>query len=576
MTAGWAETTPPNKAEEKNAPAALTEELRPEINQAEIFAAPPLKHIDYDKIFTQSVSLDLRDMDIVDVLKFLSLKGQFNIAVSKAIAGRITLVMKEVTIGDALDIILRANNLAYNRLRNVVYIMTAEEYFNVYGKKFNDLTEVQIINLKYAKPSYVLAALDSLKSNVGKIVIDEDTGSVVLIDTKENLEKMVNTIREIDKRVETKTYKLQYALAKDVAAQLKARLDAKSVGMIQADERSNQLIISALPDRMDEVQMLIKELDAATKAVRVDMRILQLTLNPKLLEDRGINWSNPFGNMPRYLKAMNVVQSFPITSTDITANTGLGSVTYGKQDPELLQLEISALRQVTTTRVIASPRIVAVNNQEANIHIGDTIPYVTTTTTGSGDTATVSESVNFIDVGIKIKLTPIINDDGYITMKIKPEISSKTGVVYTPKYKAEIPKINTTSVETNVIIKDENTVIIGGLKQIQNSSEKKGLPHLMDVPMLGQLFRHDSTSLSDTEIVIIVTPHIVSGVYKGESSMNEKTEIHGDQDSVTTLSPSMMIKADKTIKTEGDEAANSEAGGQELNRSRREEFTKNE
>lgn len=476
-------------------------------------------------LLSQNISLDLREMDIIDVLKFLSLKGKFNLAISKSISGSVTLVMKEVTISDALDIVLRANNLAYNRVDNIFYIMTAEEYLSTYGKKFNDATDVRIISLKYAKPSYVLAALDNMKSNVGKIVIDEDTGSVVLIDTKENLRKMMEVLDLMDKKIETRTYKLQYAVAKDIAAQLKLRLDSKSVGSIQADDRSNQLVISAFPERLKEVEQIIKSLDSSTKAVLIEVRILQIILNPQ--DDFGINWSNPLGNLSekyRYVKNLDIQQNFPISST-ISALGTVGSLTYGKLDPDLLQLEISALKQVVSSRVIARPRLMVTNNQEANIHIGDTIPYVTSTTTGTGDTATISEQINFIDVGIKLKVTPTINDDGYVTMKIRPEISSRTKDIETPQ-KALIPQVNTTFVETNAIVQDGCTVIIGGLKQLTNKSSKSGLPYLMDMPVVGHAFKNESKNFNDTEMVIFLTPHIISGPH---DVLEEKNDIHQDK-----------------------------------------------
>ena len=476
-------------------------------------------------LLSQNISLDLRDMDIIDVLKFLSLKGKFNVAISKSISGTVTLVMKEVSISDALDIILRANNLAYNRIDNIFYIMTAEEYLSTYGKKFNDATDVRIVTLKYAKPSYVLATLDNLKSNVGKIVIDEDTGSVVLIDTKENLRKMTDVLANMDKKIVTKTYKLQYAVAKDIAAQLKQRLDSKSVGSIQADDRSNQLVISAFPERLKEAEDIIKNLDSPTKAVLIEVRILQITLNPSY--DYGINWSNPLGNLSqkfRYYKNLGVQQTFPISSTLSTLGT-LGSITYGKLDPDFLQLQISALKQVANSRVIARPRLMVTNNQEANIHIGDTIPYVTSTTTGTGDTATVSEQINFIDVGIKLKVTPTINDDGFVTMKIRPEISSRTKDIETPK-KALIPQVNTTFVETTAIVQDGCTVIIGGLKQLTNTKNKQGLPYLMDAPVIGNLFKNESKNLSDVETAIFLTPHIVSGA---QDVLDDKGDVHQDK-----------------------------------------------
>ena len=471
----------------------------------------------------QEISLDLRDMDIIDVLKFLSLKGKFNLAISKTVAGRVTLAMKRVTIKNALDIILKANGLASYWMDNIIYVMPAEEYFNTYGKKFDDKTTVKIFNLRYAKPSYVLATLDSIKSNIGKIIIDEDTGSVVLIDTDDNLKKMVEVLTQMDTGIATTTYKLQYAAAKDIAAQLKLRLDAKSVGSIQADDRSNQVMVSALPERLKEIEKLIKELDAPTKAVLIEVRILSITLNPQY--NAGINWSNPFGQSQGAFSKINVLQAFPIASTVSSLGT-LGSVTYGAANPNMLQLNLQMLQQVLDTRTIARPRLMVTNNEEANIHIGDTIPYVTSTTTGTGDTATVSEQINFIDVGIKLKVKPTINDDGIVTMKIRPEISSRTKDVLTPKG-AAIPQVNTTFVETTAIVKDGYTVIIGGLKQLVNSDNRAGLPGLMNAPVVGDAFKNVAKSVTDTEICIFLTPHIVTG---SQNVTDQKKEILPDKD----------------------------------------------
>ncbi len=255
----------------------------------------------------------------------------------------------------------------------------------------------------------------------------------------------------------------------------------------------------------------------------IEVRILQIILNPKY--DYGIDWSNPFGNRHnRYWRNMNVKSKFPISSTVSSVGT-LGSITYGALNADFLQFNISALKQVSDSKVIARPRLTATNNQEANIHIGDTIPYVTSTTTGTGDTATVSEAINFIDVGIKLKVTPTINDDGYVTMKIRPEISSRTKDIETPQG-AEIPQVNTTFVETTAIVRDGETVIIGGLKQLTNSLSKQGIPGLMDVPIAGNLFKNEGKELKDTELVIFLTPHIVQ---KSEDAMDPQPGIREDK-----------------------------------------------
>ncbi|MFT7638124.1 MAG: type IV pilus assembly protein PilQ [Candidatus Omnitrophota bacterium] len=456
----------------------------------------------------KKISLDLRDMDIVDVLKFLSLKGDFNLAMDNRIAGRVTLVMKDVTIADALDVVLKTNHLAYHSVGDIVYVMTAEEFLSTYGKKYSDVTEVKIVSLKYAKPGYVLAALDSLKSNLGKIVIDEDSGSVVIIDTPDNLVTILDSIQKIDKPRSSEVYQLMHAKAEDLAAQLKTRLDAKALGSVQADARSNQLLVTASQETIREVWKLIKKLDKPTKAVLLEVRILKILLNPKY--DYGIEWSNPFGRSGSgTARDFNLGSTFPI-ATSVSSVGTLAALTYGLSDASLLQFKINALEQVIDTKTIATPRLMVTNNEEAQIHIGDTIPYVTSTTTGTGDTATVSEEINFIDVGIKLNVLPTINEDGTVLIKIRPEISSQTKTITTPQA-AEIPQINTTFVETTILVHDGHTVILGGLKQLVNTNNNSGVPGLMDLPFFGKFFRNDSKSLEDTEIVIFLTPHVVKG-----------------------------------------------------------------
>ncbi|MCU0666934.1 MAG: hypothetical protein MUF05_07565 [Candidatus Omnitrophica bacterium] len=473
----------------------------------------------------KKISLDLRDMNIVDVLKFLAIKGSFNIVNSKLIEGRVTLLLTNVAIADALDIILIANDLAYIKKHGIIYVMSGDEYLAMYGKKFSDNTRVKIVYLKYARPSYVLTALQNIRSAVGKIVIDEDTGTVVMIDTEEKLAEMQKAIAQMEYKTETKVITLKYAKAQVLAEQLKVKLDAKAVGNIGFDERSNQVIVTALPERMKEIEDVIKALDTKTKAVLLEMRILQVTLKPQY--DMGINWEVAFKNSKHEtLRSLDFASSFPSASTAMA--TTLGKIAVGNINFDNIAFELNALKQVSSTKLLANPRIMVVNNEEAKIHIGDTRPYVTTTTLGTGDTATTTETVNWINIGIQLLVTPTINDDGVISIKLKPEISSKIEDYLTPK-QAKIPIVNTTLVETTVLAKDGNTIIIGGLVKNDKLATRSGIPGLMSIPLVGGLFRNESDTITNSEIVIFLTPHIVTGdtelsTYQDEKIMGMKGE----------------------------------------------------
>lgn len=490
----------------------------------------------------RKITLDIRDMNMVDVIKFLSVKGEFNVVTSPSVTGRATLLLKSVAIKDALDIVVISNQLAYQIQNDIVQVMSEAEYGALFGKKFSDQTEVKIIHLNYAKPSYVLAALDGIKSNIGKIIIDEDTGSVVLIDTPKSIEEMKKAIESIELPLETYVYNLQYAKADVVAEKLKARIDANTVGSVTADERSNQLIVRAFPARRAEVETLIKSLDQETKEVLVEARVIQIVLKPQY--DVGIDWNLDFSDSEddalKRLTFKNIyLNESNLTTSDELSNI-FGKIAIGNVDVNHFSAALRALKQVSDTKILSNPRILVTNNEEAKIHIGDTVPYIISTTSGTGDNAITSEDVRFVDVGLKLNVTPTINDDGYVTMRLKPEISTVVGSIESKG--GGIPQVNKTLVETTVMVKDGTSIIMGGLKKDDKSHVKKGFPILMDIPWLSRFFSRTTDTITSTEIVIFITPHIVTGkddFNKTKGSIKPWVGYNGKQQN---------IKEDQTLK----------------------------
>ena len=459
----------------------------------------------------RKITLDVRDMNIVDVIKFLANKGEFNVVISPSVKGRVTVFLNSVSIKNALDIVIISNHLAYDIHGNIIQVMSAAEFEAMFGKRFSDKTQVSIVHLTYSKPTYVLATLDSIKSNVGKIIIDEDTGSVVMIDTPEAIAKMKKAIAEIEKPLETLVYSLQYAEADVVADKLRARIDAKAVGSITADERSNKLIIRAFPGRKKEIEDIIRQLDVVTKEVLIDTRILQIVLKPEY--DMGIDWKLDFRDSPdknlRKIEFQNIYLDKNNLSSGDNLSSTFGQIAVGNFDVDAFEMYVRALKQVSDTKMLSNPQILVTNKEEAKIHIGDTVPYIISTTSGTGDNAITSEDVRFVDVGLKLNVTPIINDEGYVTMRLRPEISSVVGTVSSQG--GGIPQVNKTDVETTVMVKDGYSIILAGLKKHDKVHTQKGFPGLMNMPVLGFMFGRKYDHFTQTEIVIFITPHIVSG-----------------------------------------------------------------
>jgi type II secretory pathway component GspD/PulD (secretin) len=474
----------------------------------------------------KSIFLDLRDINVIDVFKFLAVQGNLNIVTSKNVQGRSTLLLRDVKIKDALDILALSNQLAYETRNNILYIMTEDEYAVTHGKNFNDKKKIAIRMLKTAKPSYALATLQGVQSSIGKVIIDEDTGTIVMIDIPEKLIQMNSILDNVEKNLQTKVIKLQFAKADDVAAQLKPQIEGKGVGTVIADMRSNQIVLSAYPDRLEGAVKLVEALDKQTKGVLIEARILQLTLSPKF--EFGIDWSKKF--------PVNNANNFKLTSlfnnTQVTDPTAAdaGTSSFGRiavgEIGDSFYLRLKAMKEIENTKILATPRLMILDRQEAKINIGDRIPYVVSTTTmpSSGGDPGISQDIRFIDVGLSLIVTPIINDDGFVTMKIRPEISSKVGDIaaYAGVIRGEgltadkeisnqIPIVNSTSVESTVIVRDGVSAILGGLIRDELIESNKGVPYLMDIPLFGNLFKSRDEQVKKTELVIIITPHIVTG-----------------------------------------------------------------
>ncbi|MCK4881776.1 MAG: type II and III secretion system protein, partial [Candidatus Omnitrophica bacterium] len=161
-------------------------------------------------------------------------------------------------------------------------------------------------------------------------------------------------------------------------------------------------------------------------------------------------------------------------------------------------------------KLLSNPKLAVVNNQEARIHVGRKEAYITTTTTSGSTTTTTAEDVNFVDVGIQLSVTPTINADGFVTMKIKPEVSSVVDVLITPSGN-QIPIIDTSLAETTVMVEDNATIIIGGLRRDEETENSERIPLLGDIPWFGNLFKSQTKNTERSELLVMITPHIVDG-----------------------------------------------------------------
>jgi len=459
-----------------------------------------------DRSGRRAVSLDLRGIEITELLKVLSKKLGKNIIASKNVTGRVNLFLDDISYEDVLDIVMISQGLAYEEQeKNVIIVMTEAEYESLYGRKFNEKRKMITLKLRHAEPQMVFNALNNLKSNIGKIILDEVTGTMILIDIPEKLKDMKKIFDDLDSPPVTEVFELQYAQVADVKDGISSIITEGS-GSILTDERTNVLIITDLPGNMRKIKQAINVLDQETRQVFIEAAIVQITLEDDLTF--GIEWEK-------------IMKDPSIWGTVLTGSfpaTGLTSayqrITLGTLDDNQFTLAINFLNTLGDTKILSKPRIAVTNNEEATIHVGKREAIVTGTTSQSGESTITSDNVEFVDIGIKLTVVPTINRDNFITMKIKPEVSSVTSEVRTgteDEPRSIIPIITTSEAETTVKIKDGSMIMIAGLKENNTSKNVDGVPFLCDIPVLGALFSNRKDEKSQTEIVIFLTPHIIRG-----------------------------------------------------------------
>jgi len=311
----------------------------------------------------------------------------------------------------------------------------------------------------------------------------------------------------------TKIYPLNYAKAEEIKAQLDAiRTTEGRKGVISVDIRTNSLIITDTPEGLESAEKLIKELDKKLQQVMIEAKMVDVTISD--IDDLGVSWTYKEGDTAATQQSIypagvgkseqKIVQGDNLeVETKITVPTSgllfnLGRVT----DRLRLEARLAALVTKGKTKVLATPRVATLNNKEAKILIGDKVPFKTTTM-GTGGVS--QESWEFLDAGVKLTVTPTINEAKQILLKVKPEVSIP-GTVTVP---GQPPTISTREAEVTVIVNNKETLVIGGLIKETDMVTLEKVPFLGDMPLLGTLFKYRHEKKDRTELLVFLTPTIL-------------------------------------------------------------------
>jgi general secretion pathway protein D len=308
------------------------------------------------------------------------------------------------------------------------------------------------------------------------------------------------------------------------------RLAALITGEIKivADEATNALIIQAAPRDYKIIEKTVKELDLRAKQVLIEVLIAEVTLTKGL--DFGVQWT--LGHANRNRNTAGAAKSLFTTPTGSITDisqfrdfftglaAGLPGFTYSLTSGDEVFLLLDALATVTDVDILSSPNILASDNKEAKINVGDEVPIVTSEQLPVGAEQTRFRNIQYRQTGVTLTVTPHVNSKNLVTIDIKQEVSEVAAVGGTD-VEAQTPTITTRNAETTVVVQDGQTILLGGLISRNKQRVESRVPLLADIPVVGRLFKTTSDSYRRRELILLITPRVISNDEEAEKLTSE-------------------------------------------------------
>ncbi len=407
----------------------------------------------------KKVSLDFDNAEIRHVFRLLADVSEKNFIVGDDVKGNISIKLANVPWQQALDVILDTSGLVLREDGNVVTIMTKEKH--------------------KAKTKEELEAQEQLlKSQREKVKLEE---------------------------LETAVFSINYSDVANVVTLLNARKTER--GSITQDTRTNKVIATDTPQTLENMRKLVKLLDAPEKQVMIEARIVEASST--FIRSLGINWGAHFRDGSASLLGINQLDSSfgglaanSAPTTGVSGNSGAAmGISFGTLTSNMqLDLRLNAAASAGMIKIVSAPKVSTLNNKTAKITQGQQVPY----------TSSTSDKVEtkFVEAALSLEVTPHINANGTIGMKI----DAKNDSVGQATGGSTAPAINKKQATTEMLLRDGETTVIGGIYVDSDNETDEGVPYLMDIPYLGKLFRSINRTKIKTELLIFITPRILEDV----------------------------------------------------------------
>jgi len=436
---------------------------------------------DVEQRMQKHISIDVNDVPIDTVIRQLVEQADLNYIKSPNVVGNVTVTFKDVPLEEALTNILAVHNCIYVPTENVIRIITAAEMV----EKAEPLL-TKTYEIVYADAEKVVEALDKFKSPQGSVSTIKGTRHIIVTDTESKISQ-----------------------------------------------------ITALLDKIDRI----------TPQILVEARIYDITSRDKL--DLGVDWEVG--------RRTNWSGGYPINDDITVSKSGSNTYVGSNTDPFITSIfsaptaktaaategifrfgfltgrvDIDAIlraeQEITNAKLLANPRILVLDNENALFDIVTEHPYVERTISGN----TITETVKFKEVGVKLTVTPKVTRDGMIRLHILPEFGVFVERVTVAT--SNVPVVDTRKVNTIALVKDGQTVVLGGMRKKDVSKQINKIPLLGDIPLLGGLFRFEGEDTAVTELIVFITPRVIAQepvLSSDEQQSLEETEFSRPQPDTT-------------------------------------------
>lgn len=501
------------------------------------------------------ISVDYQGADLVSVLRSISFENDLNMVINDSVQGTVTLSVRNALIDDLLEAVLRANGYTYLQSGNIVEVMTTERAQETVN---TDKAVSKVFNLKTVNAGEILEDVNKLLLEGDRVIENPDNNSLTVRARRREMLAVESFIRsrdgssveEVRRNVELiRTKHLEPAAVYKILGEM----GYKIAGDIKVSETLRGLLVIADSEEVSRLKAVINKIDTPEHQVVIEARIIEVGEGNG--RDWGISWSynkdngqdnrggggdDDSGGGDGGFSPISGVDTL-IDASNISNGISVGLGLLGNDQFTAIYRNIVTDK---STEILARPTITTLNNKKAKIDLVDEVPYKQLEyISDSGDAN--STSFEFKEVGITLEVTPQISEDGMIKMEVAPSISEITG--YTDD---GVPFTSKRSVETNVVVRNGETLAIGGLIKDNTSRTDTRNPFLSRIPIIGYFFRSSSNKKEKTNLMIFITPKLILNreledrinLVEGSSGTGIKTISKNENETSTSAAPTSPVQ----------------------------------